>query len=89
MPRRGDKVSFRTTIEPRAPDFPFMKVEAPGDVPFLARSGAEDELASRSNVGSVAAAPGSAVVRDCPGAARPDAKRAGGAIPRPLEARFA
>ena len=66
-----------------------MKVDAPGDVLFLARSGAEDELAPRSTVASVAAAPGSAVVRDCPGVVRPDAKRAGGSLPRPLEARYA
>ena len=66
-----------------------MKVEAPDDVPFLARSAAEDELASRSTVGSVAAAPGSAVVRDCRNSVRPDAKGAGGSLPRPLEARYA
>ena len=61
----------------------------PGDVPFLARSAADDELASESTVGSVAAAPGSAVVRDCPNGVQPDAKGAGGSLPRPLEARYA
>jgi len=64
-----------------------MKLEARGAVPFLARSAA-DELASRPTVGRVAGAPGIAV-RHFPGAVRSDAKRAGGSLPRPLEARYA